>query len=100
MASVRAEDRLEGALNFNTWKARVMNLLEEYDLDGYVTSIVEEPSSNAGRPAYKRNQAKAKRIIFDSVKDHLMPVITPLKIEKKYFDTLTSFVPSRWKKTT
>ena len=95
MASVRVEDKLEGASIFNTWKARVMNLLEEYDLDGYVTSIVEEPSTNAGRTAYKRNRAKAKRVIFDSVKDHLMPVITPSKIAKECFDTLVKLYEAK-----
>jgi hypothetical protein len=47
--SVRPEDRLEGASNFNTWKARILNILEEHDLDGYVTNIVEESTTNAGR---------------------------------------------------
>ena len=64
MTSVSTEDRLEGASNFNTWKTRVLNIPEEYDLDSYVTSIVEEPSLNTGRAAYKTNQARAKRIIF------------------------------------
>ena len=68
MASMRAEDRVEGASNFNPWKAKVMSLLEEYDLDGYVTSVMEEPSNHAKRVAYKRNQSKAKRVIFYFVK--------------------------------
>ena len=82
MALVRPEDKLDGASNFITWKARVMNILEEYDLDSYVTSIVEEPSTNAKRVAFKRNQ-EAKKIIFDSVKNHLMPVIISLKTAKE-----------------
>jgi hypothetical protein len=92
---VRSEDRLDGASNFNTWKARVMNLLEEHDLDGYVTSVIEEPFTNAERVAYKRNQAKAKRVIFYSVKDHLMPVITPLKTAKECFDTLVKLYEAK-----
>ena len=31
--SVKSEDRFEGASNFNAWKARVLNILEENDLD-------------------------------------------------------------------
>ena len=87
MASIRAEDRLDGSSNFNNWKARVMEILEENDIDHYVTSVVEEPSSNDRRSVYKKNQAKARRIIYDSVKKHLMLVITPFKIAKKFFDT-------------
>jgi hypothetical protein len=86
--SVRPEDKLEGASNFNVWKAKVMNILEEYDLDNLVPSTVEEPTSNAGRTTFKKNQARAKRIIFDSFKDNIMPVIAPLKTAKECFDTL------------
>jgi hypothetical protein len=86
--SVRPEDRLERASNFNVWKVRDLNILEEYDLDNIVTSILEELTSNAGRTTFKKNQARAKRIIFDSVKDNIMPVIAPLKTAKECFDTL------------
>jgi hypothetical protein len=58
--SVRLEDRLEEVSNFNVWKARVLNILEEYDLDNFVTSTIEEPTSNAGRTTFKKNQARAK----------------------------------------
>jgi hypothetical protein len=39
--SVRAEDRLEGATNFNVWKLRIKNILQEHDLEEYVTTMVE-----------------------------------------------------------
>ena len=64
--SVKSEDRLEVASNFNAWKARVLNILEESDLDDLVTSVVEEPTTAQGRAAFKKKQAKAKRVIFDS----------------------------------
>ena len=82
MASIRAEDRLDGSSNFNNWKASVMASLEKSDIDHYVINVVEEPSTDAGRTAFKRNQAKARRIIYDSVKEHIMPMITPLKTAK------------------
>jgi hypothetical protein len=88
VATLRFEDHLDGVLNFNTWKARVLNLLEEHDLDGYVTSVVQEPVDDNGKITFKENQAKAKRIIFDSMKDHLIPIISPLKIAKECLDTL------------
>jgi hypothetical protein len=31
--SVRAEDRLEGAANFNVWKLQITNILQEHDLE-------------------------------------------------------------------
>ena len=88
--SVRPEDRLDGVSNFNTWKVRIMNILEEHDLDQFVTSEVDIPTSVTGRSAFKRNQAKAKRIIFYSVKYSIMIVLTPLTLAKECFDTLTN----------
>jgi hypothetical protein len=58
--SVRVEDRLEGATNFNVWKLCITNILQEHDLEHYVTTVVEEPMNNAGRMTLRNNQAKAK----------------------------------------
>ena len=88
--SVKAKDRMEGSSNFNVWKVRIMNILEGHDLDHFVTSIVEEPTTAVGKTNFKKNQAKAKQIIFDSLKDSIMPVVAPLKTTKECFDTLTN----------
>jgi hypothetical protein len=53
-SSVKAEDRLEGASNFNSWKARVFNILQEGELGELVTRVIEEPTSNAGRETYNK----------------------------------------------
>ena len=72
-----------------------MAIHEGKDIDHYVTSVVEEPSSNAGRTTYKKNQAKARRIIYDYVKKNLMPMITPLKTAKEWFDTLVKLYETK-----
>ena len=87
---VWSDDRLEGTSNFNTWKARVLNILEENDLDSFVTIVIKDPTTNEERINYKMNQAKEKRIIYDSVKDNLMTVITPMKTKNEWFETLTN----------
>ena len=56
-----------------------MPTLKENDLDDIVFNDTEEPTSNAGKLAYKRKQGKARRIISDSVKETIMPNITALK---------------------
>ena len=88
MDSIQNEDKLDGSSDFNNWKAKVIAILEDHDLDHYVTTVVAEPTSSAGQAGFKRNQAKARRIIYDSVKEHIMPIITPLKTTKECFDTL------------
>ena len=65
-----------------------MATLEENDLDDLVLNDMEEPTTNAARVSFKKKQAKARRIIYDSVKETLMPTITPLKTTKECFDTL------------
>ena len=82
------EDRLEGTSNFNTWKERVLNTLEEHDLDVYTTIVVEESTTNVGRFNFKKNQAKDDMIIYDLVKGNLMSMITLLKTTKECVDTL------------
>ena len=60
-----------------------------------MTYVIEEHTTNAGRTNYKKNQEYAKRIIYDSVKDNLMSVITPLKTTKECFDTLTNLYENK-----
>ena len=88
--SVRAEDRLEGATNFNVWKLRITNIFQEHDLEQYVTTVVEEPTNNAGKTTFKKSQAKSKWIIFDTVKDSIMLAMTSLMTTKDCMDTLVN----------
>ena len=41
------------------------DILEENDLDDIVFNVSEEPTSNVGRLAYKKKQAKARCLIYD-----------------------------------
>ena len=95
MISIGFEDRLEGYSNFNNWKARIILILEEHDLDQYVTIEVVEPTSTAGRASFKRNQGKARRIVYDSMKENIMPIITPLKTTQECFDTLVNLYETK-----
>ena len=86
----RPEEKLQGLANFNSWKARLTTILEENDLDDIVFNVSEEPTSNVGRLAYKKKQAKVRRIIYDFVKETVMTNITALKTAKECFDTLAN----------
>ena len=86
----RLEEKLCGSTNYNSWKARLIAILEENDLDDIVFNVIEEPTSNVGKLAYKRKQGMARRIIYDSIKEALMPNISTLKTTKEYFDTLAN----------
>jgi hypothetical protein len=64
-------------------------------LDAFVVGVVEEPTTNIERTNFKKNQAKAKRIIFDLVKDNIMIVIASLKTTKECLDTLTNLYETK-----
>jgi hypothetical protein len=64
--------------------------LQEHDLEQYVTTVVEEPMNNAGRETFNKSQAKAKKIIFDSVKKSIMHAMTSLMTAKDCMDTLVT----------
>ena len=86
----RLGENLEGSTNYNSCKSRLATILEENEIDDMVFNTIEEPTSNASGIYYKKKQANARRIICGSVKETLMPTITPLKTAKECFDTLTN----------
>jgi hypothetical protein len=69
------KDRLECPSNFVPWKCLVQMLLEEHDLWGFVGKLVVAPIDSMLLVDYKRKMAKTMRVIFDSVKDQLIPHI-------------------------
>lgn len=95
VTSLRAEDQLDGAAKFRSWKTRILLILEENEIQNYVKENVPEPEDNEEKAKHKKNEAKANRILIDSVKDHLIPHISELKDAKKMFDTLLGLFKSK-----
>ena len=84
------EDNIEGDENFQTWKYIVLLILEEHDLEDYIKGKVAEPKEDEDKAKHKKKLVKAKRIIADSIKDHLIPHVSPLKNPKDIFNALTN----------
>ena len=72
-SGLRVEDRLDGGGNWTPWKARIVLLLEEYELWEIVEQTVLVPTDTTLRVEFKKKNVKAKRIILDSIKDHIIP---------------------------
>ena len=83
------EDKLGGVDNFRAWKYKISLILEENDLDQYITEEVPEPEGDEAKATHKKNLVKAKRIIADSIKGHLIPHVSSFKTPKEVFDALT-----------
>ena len=67
MICMKVEDCLEGASNFIPYKSRVLLLKQENDLLQFVNAKVLEPESKEDKPRWRKNDAKVRRILVDSI---------------------------------
>ena len=70
-------------------KYRISLVLEGNELDTYISGEVLVPEGDEAKALHKKNLVKAKRIIVDSIKDHLIPQVYCLKTPKEMFNSLT-----------
>ena len=87
--STKLVDKLEGVENLCAWKYRIGLILEENDLAKFIKENVPKPEENVAKEKYKEDMVKAKRIIADSIKDHLIPQVSSKNNPNNMFDSLT-----------
>ena len=90
----RVEDRLEGAIKFNSWKAKLLYIMQENEIEYHLTNDSIESKAEAEKAKYKKDGRKAKRILMDSVKDHLIRHIAGIRLVKNMFDHLVRLFES------
>ena len=64
-------------------------VLEENELDSYINEEVRVPEGYEAKALHKKKLVMTKRIIVDSIKDHLKPHVSSLKTPKAMFYALT-----------
>ena len=78
--SLRVEDRLEGAINFIPCKDRISLILEENEIwdivHGKTKNPMVVPADATYKAAFLKKDIKARRVILDAVKDHVIPHIS------------------------
>ena len=84
----KLDEKLEGADNFQAWKYRISHVLEENELDSYINEEVLVLEGDEAK-ALNKKLVMEKRIIVDSIKDHLIPQVSSLQTPKAMFDSLT-----------
>jgi hypothetical protein len=87
--NTKFDEKLESDDNFRAWKYRVMLILEENDLEEFIKEEVPEPEEDVAKAKYKKSLVKEKRIIVNSIKDHLIPHVSSLTTPKQMFDALS-----------
>jgi hypothetical protein len=75
---MRVEDRLAGASNWLPWKVRMVFVLEDLELWDIVEVVVPPIPVTAlvFVAEFRRRNNKAKRIICDAVRDHIILHLT------------------------
>ena len=84
MIGMKVENHLDGATNFISWKYRVL-ILEENDLLNLVNQKVAEPNVEENKSRWRKSDARVRRILVDSVRNHLVPQISQKKTTRKMF---------------
>ena len=88
-SNINLDEKFEGIDNVCAWKYRVMLILENNDLEYSVKEEDLESQEDVTKEKHKKNVVKAKRIIIDSIKYHLIPHVSSLTTPKKMFDALS-----------
>ena len=91
---LRLEDRLDGGGNWTPWKARIVLLLEECELWELVEQIVTLPTDPILLSEFKNKNVRAKRIILDSVNDHIIPHVVGKDYVFQMWESLSNFYQS------
>ena len=95
---LRIEDRLDGAVNFISWKARIVLILQDSELwdivNSTTASLVTVPTDAVVKATFDKRDIKAKRIIFDAIKNHVIPHISGKDHAYQMWTALTNFYQS------
>ena len=85
---LRDQDRLDGVSNFVIWRARILTVLDEYDIKDHADNFLAVPIDADPLKKFKENQAWAKLLIMDGVKDHMVPHIARKNTTNEMWTTL------------
>ena len=82
------EDRLDGVSNYGSWKPRVLLNLEENEVKDFSLTTVPIPDDATQLATWKRNDGKSRKILMDSMKNHLVSHLDKSETTKDMFESL------------
>jgi len=74
--NMRFGDMLDGAYIFSQWKERITLVLMDTNLWDFVNTQITTPLEATPLTTHKSKDIKARHIIMDEVKDHVIPHIS------------------------
>ena len=91
-SSLQFEDRLDRVSNCSPWKERIMLVLMENDIWEFSNSIATPPMNPKELAAHNLKDVKARRIILDGAKDHLIPHLSGKSLARDMWEVLKSLI--------
>ena len=95
---LRVEDRLDGQSNYSAQRERNQSSFEEAEVWGIMVHTTKHPVAVPAHPTqlaeFTKNNAKAKRLILDGVKDHGIPHVRGKTYAHEMWTALTGFYQS------
>jgi hypothetical protein len=93
--SVRVEDRLQGAQNYPTWKERMTMVLEVNEVLEHTPKTATAPIDATQLAIWKKGEAKAKSLILDGIKDHVVPHLSGKTTAKDMWKALSDLYQNK-----
>jgi hypothetical protein len=93
-AGLRFEDRLDGASNFYPWREHISLLLEENGLLKITEGKVAAPTDPIQLASHGKKDVKARILLVDGVKDHILPHLFGKKTTKDMWEALVKLYQS------
>ena len=73
---------------FIIWRDRILSVLDEYSIKNHAENVLVEPADPNPLKKFNENQAQAKHLIMDKVKDHVVPHIVGKKTTNEMWTAL------------
>ena len=95
---LRVEDRLNGQNNYCAWKERIQRIFEEAEVWGIMVNTTQNPvvvpADLVQLAEFNKKNAKAKRLILEGIKDHVIPHVRGNTYAHEMQTALTSLYQS------
>ena len=85
---VRDQDKLDRASNFAVWKARILSILDRNHVKHFALRTIVIPVDPNDNDKYEEAMVRAKSIILDGVKDHVVPHIAEKETAYEMWEAL------------
>ena len=92
---IRDQVRLDGLSNFAIWRARILVVMEAYDLREHAEKVLATPTYAKLLEKHNEASTHAKRFIMDGVKDHVVPHIAEKAMTHEMWEALTTLYQGR-----